>query len=108
MEWDGDKTLASTSSAEINQEINIQMPNISINIKPSGQSVRYDLRGGASTSTPIRGAARTHTGMSAEDLGDWIGDVDPGYGGPPPEPYATRAGRFVKPPVRFDHAQEEI
>jgi hypothetical protein len=94
LEWDNEQPLASPPGTA--QEINIRMPNVSVNIRPSARSTP---RRGTQTSTPK--TSRIHGGIRQRDLEDWLSEVSPDHGGPEATPIVTRFGRVSKPPQRY-------
>ena len=81
------------------QEVNIRMPNVSINIRPDNNTREWRKY----TSTP---KSRTfHSGMGNRDINQWIDGLSPILENPAT---VTQSGRVSKPPNRFGTTIDDL
>ena len=99
LEWD-DEHMASDSSPDVKQEVNVPVPNVTPEVK-----------------TPQRTPQRRPMGRNPEDIADWVAGLSPPQGvgidaTPPPlvetPVVKTRTGRVVKTPRKYCDDFEEL
>jgi hypothetical protein len=104
-EWWEDMNLKDLKNVQIpttpvaSQEINIRLPGVQVNIRPSIAGNRGSLE------LPTGASERTHTGMRPQDMRKWLEQAEDEK--PPARTTITRSGRKSENPNRYSDRQEE-